>query len=197
MATTVNATLKHKRGTEASIPILKDGQIYLCSDTHKVYKGTSAGENILISDIASLNEKVNKTQVVNNCLTTEEGYIADARQLKVLYDMCKLQECSITWANGVESFIDTATSINDIKCYRAGKVIIAHIAIKLIAQVPSRQAVFTINDFSSPIGLCAGPAQFDSGESGYITLDGAGNLILDQTTMTNGYIRAFIVTVTN
>lgn len=65
MATTVNATLKHKRGTEASMPILKDGQIYLCSDTQKVYKGTSTGENILISDIASLNANAQKIEEIN------------------------------------------------------------------------------------------------------------------------------------
>ena len=62
MATTVNATLKHKRGTEASMPILKDGQIYLCSDTHKMYKGTSTGDNILISDIAQLNDMTKNKQ---------------------------------------------------------------------------------------------------------------------------------------
>lgn len=86
MATTVNATLKHKRGTEASMPTLKDGQIYLCSDTHKVYKGISTGENILISDIAQLKEKVNKTDIVNNLTTTSPGSPLDATQGKILSD---------------------------------------------------------------------------------------------------------------
>lgn len=54
MATTINARLIHKRGTEASIPTLKDGQIYLCTDTDKIFKGTSTGENKLIGDINSL-----------------------------------------------------------------------------------------------------------------------------------------------
>lgn len=54
MATKINARLRHKRGTETSIPTLVDGQIYLCTDTHKIYKGTSTGENILIGDIVEL-----------------------------------------------------------------------------------------------------------------------------------------------
>lgn len=62
MATTVNASIRHKRGTEASMPTLKDGQIYLCSDTHKVYKGTSTGENILICNISALNDLANDKQ---------------------------------------------------------------------------------------------------------------------------------------
>lgn len=65
MATTVNATLKMKRGTEASIPTLKDGQLYLCSDTHKVYKGTSTGDNVLISDINKLITNTNNIQTIN------------------------------------------------------------------------------------------------------------------------------------
>lgn len=31
-----------------------------------------------------LNDKVNKSSVINNCSTTEEGFVADARQLKYL-----------------------------------------------------------------------------------------------------------------
>lgn len=54
MATTINARLIHKRGTEASIPTLKDGQIYLCTDSDKIFKGTSIGENKLVGDIKSL-----------------------------------------------------------------------------------------------------------------------------------------------
>lgn len=54
MATKINARLRHKRGTETSIPTLVDGQIYLCTDTHKIYKGTSTGENVLIGDINEL-----------------------------------------------------------------------------------------------------------------------------------------------
>lgn len=36
---------------------------------------------------AQLNEKVNKTAIINNCNVTEEGFIADARQLKYLFDL--------------------------------------------------------------------------------------------------------------
>lgn len=60
MATKINARLRHKRGTEISIPTLVDGQIYLCTDTHKIYKGTSTGENILIGDIKQLTSIANK-----------------------------------------------------------------------------------------------------------------------------------------
>lgn len=65
MATKINARLRHKRGTEGSIPTLVDGQIYLCTDTHRIYKGTSTGENILISDINKLNTIYNDNLLIN------------------------------------------------------------------------------------------------------------------------------------
>lgn len=196
MATIVNAKFKQKRGTEESMPTLLEGELYVCTDSKKLYVGTASG-NQLICDISKLNEKVDKSQIVNNCLTTEEGYIADARTLKTLYDMCKMQECSITWASGIEGFIDIVASNASIKCYKVGKIVILNVALKLTAAIPSRQTLFTINNFSSPIAICAAPAHFDSGESGYISIDGNGNVILDGTNMANGYIRSFIVTVTN
>lgn len=55
MGQTTTAKLKHKRGTEASMPTLADGQLYLCTDTEKIYKGKS-GTNICIGDIKSLVE---------------------------------------------------------------------------------------------------------------------------------------------
>lgn len=65
MATKINARLRHKRGTEGSIPTLVDGQLYLCTDTHRVYKGTSTGENILVSDIKKLNTISNDNLLIN------------------------------------------------------------------------------------------------------------------------------------
>lgn len=49
MSTLINAKVQHKRGTEASIPTLLDGQIYLPFDKKRIWKGTSGG-NVLISD---------------------------------------------------------------------------------------------------------------------------------------------------
>lgn len=99
MSTTVNATLKHKRGTEESMPVLKDGQIYLCSDTHKVYKGTSTGENILICDIASLNAMANdKADLANPNFTG----IPTINNKNILVD--DKTEGSNTILNGIVSY---------------------------------------------------------------------------------------------
>lgn len=58
MSTIINAKVRHKRGTEASIPSLLDGQIYLTTDFRKIYKGTSTGNKILFDDT----ELVKKTK---------------------------------------------------------------------------------------------------------------------------------------
>ena len=92
MAQTINVTLKHKRGTEASMPTLKEGQIYLCSDTHKVFKGTSSGENILISDIVALNNltKVTGTWTPIIYGLTTEGNNTYAKQIGTYLKIGKL-----------------------------------------------------------------------------------------------------------
>lgn len=69
MTTNINARLRHKRGTEATMPTLVDGQLYLCTDTQKMYKGTSMGENILVGDIkllTSIANKVNTPITIHN-----------------------------------------------------------------------------------------------------------------------------------
>lgn len=59
MATIVNAKFKQKRGTEASIPVLLEGELYICTDSNKLYVGSASG-NQLICDISQLNNKENK-----------------------------------------------------------------------------------------------------------------------------------------
>lgn len=44
-------------------------------------------DNRVTQNTSQLNEKVNKTAIINNCNVTEEGFIADARQLKYLFDL--------------------------------------------------------------------------------------------------------------
>lgn len=89
MATIVNAKFKQKRGTEASIPVLLEGELYVCIDSNKLYVGTASG-NQLICDISKLNDiennKLDKSKGVNNCSTTEEGFYLDARQGKYLLE---------------------------------------------------------------------------------------------------------------
>lgn len=58
MATTINARIKHKRGIESSMPSLKPGQLFLCTDTDKIYKGTESGRNVCVSDIKKLNNLI-------------------------------------------------------------------------------------------------------------------------------------------
>lgn len=58
-----------------------------------------------IGDINSqMNDKANKDTIVNNCNTTEEGFILDARQGKTLYDMLNriiIKKIYPTFTNGV------------------------------------------------------------------------------------------------
>lgn len=51
--------------------------------------GTTATDitGAIAEHTSQLNEKVNKTAIINNCNVTEEGFIADARQLKYLFDL--------------------------------------------------------------------------------------------------------------
>jgi hypothetical protein len=56
MSTVINAKIKHKRGTENSIPLLLDGELYLCTDVVKVYKGTPSG-NVLLYDESKVSSK--------------------------------------------------------------------------------------------------------------------------------------------
>ena len=86
MATIVNAKFKQKRGTEASIPILLEGELYVCTDSKKVYVGTASG-NQLICDISQLNEMVNKNKIVENLNTTEDGFVLGGKQGKKLLDL--------------------------------------------------------------------------------------------------------------
>ena len=51
-----------------------------------------------------LNDKVNKSSIVNNCNVTEEGFVADARQLKSLndkLDSIKLERFVATFSSGI------------------------------------------------------------------------------------------------
>lgn len=119
MATTVNATLKMKRGTEASMPTLKDGQLYLCSDTHKVYKGTSTGDNILISDIAQLNARMkNILSITRNIEGKTIKIIGDSITAgtkssdysctgETIYGSYKVNVGTKCWANKLKTYLET------------------------------------------------------------------------------------------
>lgn len=82
-----------RRGIKANLPILSAGEPAFCTDTKQLFLGTGSGniEYTKQSDVniinSQLNEKVNKTAIINNCNVTEEGFIADARQLKYLFDL--------------------------------------------------------------------------------------------------------------
>lgn len=52
------------------------------TNTENISKNTKSIESL----DAQMNEKVNKSSIINNCSTTEEGFVADARQLKFLND---------------------------------------------------------------------------------------------------------------
>lgn len=58
-----------------------DGNVYYPHTDASVVKNGSK------TVAEQLNEKVNKTAIINNCNVTEEGFIADARQLKYLFDL--------------------------------------------------------------------------------------------------------------
>lgn len=66
MSTNISAKMRETRGTEASIPVLLDGQLYLCTDSDKIFKGTSSG-NKLISDV---NAVASKAENIDNDRTT-------------------------------------------------------------------------------------------------------------------------------
>lgn len=75
---------------------------------------------------AQLNEKVNKTSIINNCSTTEEGFIADARQLKYLLDLItKINNTNsyTTDLNNEKSIISKYNSITLNTPYKQGLVI--------------------------------------------------------------------------
>lgn len=115
----MNYTIKIKGGQENDIPQLKPRELGYCTDTGKAFIGTETGNKdffkVIIDKIgdgftsentitSQLNAKVNKTSIINNCNTTEEGFVLDARQGKTLYDMLNriiIKKIYPTFTNGV------------------------------------------------------------------------------------------------
>ena len=79
MATIVNAKFKQKRGTEESMPTLLEGELYVCTDSKKLYVGTASG-NQLICDISKLND-ITKTYDDLLPIVPDEGFSLDTSNL--------------------------------------------------------------------------------------------------------------------
>ena len=89
MATIVNAKFKQKRGTEASIPVLLEGELYVCTDSNKLYVGTASG-NQLICDISQLNDMAQDIENINTDLTIKTGTISGLNGATISnYNLCR------------------------------------------------------------------------------------------------------------
>ena len=102
MATIVNAKFKQKRGTEASIPVLLEGELYVCTDSNKLYVGTSSG-NQLISDISQLNDMANGSSVVTllkDITLTGKQKITTPFKFKYINIQCVSNQFTHVYSNG-------------------------------------------------------------------------------------------------
>lgn len=95
--TVIGAINEIKTGNDEIIEKIKDDTQINTADISNLK--TSVAQNT-----SSLNDKVNKSSIVNNCNVTEEGFVADARQLKSLndkLDSIKLERFVATFSSGI------------------------------------------------------------------------------------------------
>lgn len=80
--------------------------------------GTTATDitGAIAEHTSQMNEKVNKTQIVNNLLATEAGFVLDARQAKELKDYIDLQLKQYYSLNNA-IYIPANTDLNDLTEY--------------------------------------------------------------------------------
>lgn len=115
MSTLINAKLRHKRGTEASIPMLLDGQLYLCTDSHKLFKGTATG-NVCIGDITLLGLKANEADATRTTAnkTTVTGAINELND-KGAYNVIVSNTSAVSSASGATTAVPFDTNVIDPK----------------------------------------------------------------------------------
>lgn len=79
---------------------------YPHTDSSVVKYKDSTAEETLDNFNTQLNNKLNKTSVINNCTTTEEGFALDARQGKLLSETMAINTLSLSIKNKLKGSED-------------------------------------------------------------------------------------------
>jgi hypothetical protein len=116
----VNASLRHKRGAETSAPVLKDGQIYLCTDTDKIIKGTASGNKVIgdinrVKDIAVFGATcvfANGTYTLT--LNNAPASLPSLFTVRVQMPSAWVDGSTITIGSNIYSVVNASFAVNDV-----------------------------------------------------------------------------------
>ena len=104
-------------------------------------------------------QKIDDSKIVNDTLTTEEGYVLDARQGKILNDKITELNGKLLISESTPSGLDICTSIHasisgssrkEVEFYRIGNTVYMRMNIMFSSSIPQYGKLFTLPEKYQP-----------------------------------------------
>lgn len=130
--------------------------------------------------------------VVNNFTTTEEGFVADARALKVLND--KIEGVTVTDIKPILSSIDGVSAVNYAHYIRVGMICIMCVSFKTRKKI--NEGFTDVGTIPEPMAETAGAIVSLNAVGGNIIIHPEGKFGLRVTQHTDGWLHGQCVYIT-